>query len=242
MSSRSSYGRLNKRVKVTHRMTPYDVVVRSVILSDGNGGDNAPVIDAESRNILEGEVLMERDTDRSLYLSNHRHVHSDQRAWTFDGANEDAKLTQKVSDLRYAGISVTGFDARHGQYQQGFMSTVGGLNSIMNTGDRALVAGKEVYAVPTIGGDNGHKTNIIGVPRSKKLFATVHEDSPLFREAASVAIGNARPADDAGKLLWDRQAVQKLRKFCIGTCLRGGRKNQLVDVVLHSSANVIHVG
>lgn len=240
MSSRSSYGRLNKRVKVTHRMTPYDVVVRSVILSDGNGGDNAPVIDAESRNILEGEVLMERDTDRSLYLSNHRHVHSDQRAWSFP--TDATELQQKVTDLRYAGISVTGFDARHSQYQQGFMSTIGGLNSIMNTGDRALVAGKEVYAVPTISGDNEHKTNIIGVPRSKKLFATVHEDSPLFI-AAATAVTRARPADAGDdQTAWDRQAVQELRKFCIGTCLRGGRRNQLVDVVLHSSANVIHVG
>lgn len=238
MSSRSSYGRLNKRVKVTHRMTPYDVVVRSVILSDETGS-GAPVIDAESRNILEGEVLMEKDTDRSLYLSNHRHVHSDQRAWQFDGPGE---LESKVANLRYAGISVTGFDARSGQYQQGFMSTIGGLNSIMNTGDRALVAGKEVYAVPTSSAAPEHKTNIIGVPRSKKLFATVHEDSPLFIAAATAAIGNGRPDEADAQAEWDRRAVQKLRKFCIGTCLRGGRRNQLVDVVLHSSANVIHVG
>ena len=244
MSSRSSYGRLNKRVKVTHRMTPYDVVVRSVILN--NNGEQPSQIDTESRNILEGEVLMEKDTDRSLYLSNHRHVHSSQNAWTFEAENNDNGLKSKVENLRYAGISVTGFDARHGQYQQGFMSTIGGLNSIMNSGDKALLAGKEVYVVPT---KAANMTNIVGVPRNKNLFATVHDDSGLFKDAAEQAIGNPRPDDVspqtavnlANQQTWDRQAVQKLRKFCIGTCLRGGRKNQLVDVVLHSSANTIFV-
>ena len=238
MSSRSSYGRLNKRVKVTHRMTPYDVVVRSVILN--NNGEQPSQIDTESRNILEGEVLMEKDTDRSLYLSNHRHVHSSQNAWTFEAENDDDGFKSKVENLRYAGISVTGFDARHGQYQQGFMSTIGGLNSIMNSGDKALLAGKEVYVVPT---KAANMTNIIGVPRNKNLFATVHDDSDLFKDAAEAVIGNARPdaANLAAQQEWDRRAVQNLRKFCIGTCLRGGRKNQLVDVVLHSSANTIYV-
>lgn len=240
--SRSSYGRLSKRVKVTHRMTPYDVAVRSVILSDSD-------LTTERRNILEGEVLMEKDTDRSLYLSNHRHVHSDQDAWTYSSDpnddNGNTLLREKVTNFRYAGIAVTGYDGRHGVYQQGFMSTIGGLNSIMNTGTSTLSAGKEVYVVPTKESNENH--NLIGVPRNKNLFATVHDDDPQWRLAAANALpqlaGNV--LDERGnagnKEEWDRRATAAMRKFCIGTVLRGGRKSQLVDVVLHSSAHVIHV-
>lgn len=236
--SRSSYGRLSKRVKVTHRMTPYDVAVRSVILSDSD-------LSTERRNILEGEVLMEKDTDRSLYLSNHRHVHSDQDAWSYNDNGGRGSLREKVTNFRYAGIAVTGYDARHGVYQQGFMSTIGGLNSIMNTGSSTLSAGKEVYVIPTERPNENH--NLIGVPRNKNLFATVHDDNPQWRIAAANALpptpaGNLDERDAAADVdAWDRRATAAMRKFCIGTVLRGGRKSQLVDVVLHSSAHVIHV-
>ena len=220
----TGYGRMRKRVKVTHRMTPYDVMVRSVIIND----NKSAVSKDEDKNILEGEVLMENDTQRSLYLSSHRHVHSNQDA--FGDISEYAKL---CNDLRYAGIAVTGFDAANGVYQQGFMSTIGGLNTLMNTGDSALVAGKEVFVVPVP--NNDKRPYFSGISRTKKLFATVHEDTTPTSLWSQCATELANGGSDAEK-------QNAMRKFCIGTVLRGGRKGQLVDVVLHSSASVIIQG
>lgn len=219
---------MRKRVKVTHRMTPYDVMVRSVIIND-NG---SAIKKDEDKNILEGEVLMENDTQRSLYLSSHRHVHSNQDAFgDIDTATTAAaEYTKLCKELRYAGIAVTGFDAANGVYQQGFMSTIGGLNTLMNTGDSALVAGKEVFVVPVP--NNDKRPSFSGISRTKKLFATVHEDlalTSLWGQCAEELATGKSPAEKQNAM----------RKFCIGTVLRGGRKGQLVDVVLHSSASVI---
>ncbi len=232
-NSVSSYGRSRKRVKVVHRQSPYDVSVRSVILNNNNN------LIEESKNILEGEILMDKDGDRNLYLSSHRHVHSDQRAWldvVYDSSNanaDDDLLKEKLEKLRYAGIAVTGFNQKSDLYQQGFMSTIGGTQSIMNTGSNSLRNGEEVYALPTktVKGkhDPNYKNKIIGVPSDKQLFALSHEDGDAYKAALGVLSGSAE------------QKRLKLRKFCIGTVLKGGRRGQLIDVVLHGGASVIVV-
>ena len=213
----TSYGRARKRVKVMHRMTPYDYAVRSIIFSTKSA------CSGECQNILEGEALMENIQNRSQYLATFGHVHSDQRALLEQEEDDESRLTTALESLRFAGFAVTGFDQKHGVYEQGFMATIGGVNTVMNTGDGALRAGDSLYVIPTKKHENKY---IKGVHRDKHQFALVNNESKLFKDAADAVVGGE----------------SYLQKFAVGTCIRGGRVGQPVDVVLHANANCIKVG
>ena len=243
MSSRYSTGRARKRVKVAHRMTPYDYALRSVIVENS---ENPP---GECKNIFEGEALMENVDQRAQYYATQRHVHSDQRA-----VSANLNLQQKLQKLRFAGFAVTGYDHKTSVYEQGFMSTIGGVNTVMNTGDKALEVGKEIYVLPTQGDNN---VRIQGIHANKNVFAVVQAklnadnniaQAGLFADAVIAAaqlvgidgVNDVDTFNGAGAA--DKQrAINYLRKFCVGTCIRGGRKGQPVDVVLHANANILAV-
>jgi hypothetical protein len=235
----SRYGRASKRVKVAHRMTPYDYAVRSVIFRNG---EQPRLAENECRNILEGEALMENTQDTSQYMASQRHVHSEQRAV----AGNDG-LGLKLKNLRFAGFAVTGFDQKYGVYEQGFMATIGGVNTVINTGDRFLEAGLPLLVIPTqINNAANNLRNAIGVHRDKKLFATVH---PKYEEQERGVIGGsfynqavaALQVDDVNHpTIQNPIAAQRyLKKFEVGTVIRGGRSGQPIDVVLHANANII---
>ena len=245
MSGRySTYGRANKRVKVAHRMTPYDYALRSVILRSNER------VSGECQNILEGEALMESTSDRSKYYASQRHVHSDQRALGNNGSLQDA-----LKDLRFAGFAVTGFDQKYGVYEQGFVASIGGVDTVMNTGDGVLETGKEALVLPTAADNN---VRIKGVNRTKSVFSIVHashdEQNQIagrgtHYEDAVIAAANlvtdkeVNDADDFNGLDDDERAraVNYLKKFAVGTVIRGGRKFQPVDIVLHANSTVINV-
>lgn len=197
-----AFQRPNKRVKMLHRSTPYDYVVRSML----NLNDKVP--ESECRNILEGEILMTDPSGRGAYLSSHAHVHSDQRAFGLPYAD-------MLTKLQVAGFAVTGYNEKTSQYAQGFMSTVGGVNTVMNTGKGQIAAGKLIYALPRKDGSTPH---IRGVHRSKALFALTDEDGQDYKDALAT-VGNDE---------------KKLDKFCVGTALCSSRSGQTVDVLLHS--------
>ena len=236
----SRYGRASKRVKVAHRMTPYDYAVRSVIFRNG---ERPRLAENECRNILEGEALMENTQDTSQYMASQRHVHSEQRAV----AGND-NLALKLKNLRFAGFAVTGFDQKHGVYEQGFMATIGGVNTVINTGDRFLEAGLPLLVIPTqiIAANPNPLRNAVGVHRDKRLFATVH---PKYEEQRQGAVGGSfynqavaalRRDDVNHPTIQNPIAAQRYsKKFEVGTVIRGGRSGQPIDVVLHANANII---
>jgi len=227
----SSYGRATKRVKVAHRMTPYDYAVRSIIFQDSNLG--------ERQNILEGEALMESIPNVSTYLATQRHVHSDQIALLGNNVATDAELVRALRDLRFAGFAVTGFDQKYGVYEQGFMATIGGVNTVMNTGSKYLEAGLPVLVIPTkdAGNDAHKRAGIKGVHRDKHLFALVH---PTYVNNGTDPYSRAVAALMADDGINSRLAAEDyLKKFMVGTCIRGGRAGQPVDVVLHASSGII---
>ena len=198
----SAYRRPNKRVKMLHRSTPYDYIVRTKLNIAGE------VPESECRNILEGEILMTDPTAAGVYRSSHAHVHSDVRAF---GNN----LQNLLTNLQYAGIAVTGYNEATSQYAQGFMATVGGVNTIMNTGSSSIKAGKLIYALPR----TNKGPRISGIHSSRMSFALSDKDGQDYKDAAASAIP---------------KVIIDLDKFCIGTALSSARSGQTIDVLLHS--------
>ena len=193
----SAYRRPNKRVKMLHRSTPYDYIVRTKLSIERT------VPESECRNILEGEILMTDPTAAGVYRSSHAHVHSDVRAFGND-------LNTLLKNLQYAGIAVTGYNEATSQYAQGFMATVGGINTIMNTGSASIKAGKLIYALPRL----SKGPRISGIHSSRVSFALTDKDGSDYKAA-------------------EKQNIN-LDKFCIGTALSSARSGQTIDVLLHS--------
>jgi len=120
--------------------------------------------------------------------------------------------------LKYAGVAVTNFKPETDIYEQGFVVTVAGLNTIFNNGEHSIYPGDIICAdVPS---NDGRKLNRAGaqggIPGTKYQF-TVTPYETL--------------AEQVGRAL--------ASKFIMGTAMSYSKKGSPLDVVLHR-CNVIN--
>tara|TARA_B110000858_G_scaffold58433_1_gene68080 strand:- start:510 stop:1436 length:927 start_codon:yes stop_codon:yes gene_type:complete len=120
--------------------------------------------------------------------------------------------------LKYAGVAVTNFKPETDIYEQGFVVTVAGLNTIFNNGEHSIYPGDIICAdVPK---NDGRKLNRAGaqggIPGTKYQF-TVTPYETL--------------AEQVGRAL--------ASKFIMGTAMSYSKKGSPLDVVLHR-CNVIN--
>ncbi len=196
--------RRRKRVRPIARVTSYDVNVqydlrRKQDCLTGKGqsfGLFAKPLHEESYNVLEGEILMSLDKSKR-YMDGNIHCFSFANGLGNDIspsvlralASQDSDLKRRatiiaryqvLSRLTYSGIAVTPFYAERNSYQdmmQGFVSNVGGLNTLVNTGNEQIRPGDiiTVDLPPNMKWDadnfNKYKKHE-GIPIDKLLFAT----------------------------------------------------------------------
>ena len=165
--------RRRKRVKMLARITSYDINLqydmnrkqRSRQSRGSTQGMYSAPIHEESYDVMEGEILMAIDQSRA-YRDGQLHCFSfantlgdglpaslqlalqDNNVTKSDAARKLAKF-MILDRLTYVGIAVTGFDSKKNSYQdmsQGFVGTVAGLNTIINTGKREIRPGDWIMA------------------------------------------------------------------------------------------------
>ena len=165
--------RRRKRVKMLARITSYDINLqydmnrkqRSRQSRGSTQGMYSAPIHEESYDVMEGEILMAIDQSRA-YRDGQLHCFSfantlgdglpaslqlalqDNNVTKSDAARKLAKF-MILARLTYVGIAVTGFDSKKNSYQdmsQGFVGTVAGLNTIINTGKREIRPGDWIMA------------------------------------------------------------------------------------------------
>ena len=165
--------RRRKRVKMLARITSYDINLqydmnrkqRSRQSRGSTQGMYSAPIHEESYDVMEGEILMAIDQSRA-YRDGQLHCFSfantlgdglpaalqlalqSTDAAVSDAARKLAKF-MILDRLTYVGIAVTGFDSKKNSYQdmsQGFVGTVSGLNTIINTGKREIRPGDYIMA------------------------------------------------------------------------------------------------
>jgi hypothetical protein len=150
----------------------------------------------ESYNVLEGEILMSLDKSKR-YMDGNIHCFSFANGLGDDVspsvlralADSDLKVRKRamvvaryqiLSRLTYSGVAVTPFYAERNSYQdmmQGFVSNVGGLNTLVNTGEEQIRPGDiiTIGLPPNFKFDadsfNKYKKHE-GIPLDKLLFAT----------------------------------------------------------------------
>jgi hypothetical protein len=182
----------------------------------------------EAFQVMEGEVLMQTQKPGVRRYGDHQmHVFSFANGLengrsvlnaSAEGFADEGQKRAVMADLKYAGVAVTGFKPEQDVFEQGFVVTVAGLNTLFNNGVRTLYPGDIICADIPNPADKGLRKNRalqMGIPHEKIQFV-VTRFADLSRE-----IG-----------------VREASRFIMGTALSYSKPGAPVDVVLHK-CNVI---
>jgi len=122
----------------------------------------------ETLNVMPREILMANAQGGSRYRDRHMmHCFSSSNGLGARDENEEDIMDRLV----YAGVSVTGYDLHHDKLReaQGFVSSLGGLNTIMNTGTDNIYPGDTLRVGPPLDDQKPPE----GVPPEKRMFSVV---------------------------------------------------------------------
>lgn len=174
----------------------------------------------EAFQVMEGEILMQtKNASTRRYGDHQMHVFSfangleaDDRVINANSGDNPDKAAI-LSGLGYAGIAVTGFTPEKDIFEQGFVLTLAGLNTLFNNGNSIIYPGDILCAdIPQTAAAGNRKNRALqtGIPRDKLQFiVTPYRDlkAETNEELAS--------------------------RFILGTALSYSRPGNPVDVVLH---------
>jgi hypothetical protein len=185
----------------------------------------------EAYHVLEGEILMQTATPQVRRYGDHQmHVFSFANGLKADGAvlNASHKEEEETPDkaavlegLKYAGVAVTEFSPEKDIFEQGFVMTMAGLNTIFNNGNKIIYPGDVVCAdIPYVAAKGVRKNRALqtGIPREKLQFVVTP-----YRDLLA-AVGN----DD-----------ELASRFIMGTALSYSRPGSSVDIVLHRCNSIV---
>ena len=164
----------------------------------------------EAYQVMEGEVLMQNTLPSVRRYGDHQmHVFSFANGLGAGIESDDysANHQQLLEGLQYAGVAVTGFQPETDVFEQGFVVTVAGLNTLFNNGASTLYPGDIICADIPNPKDRSRQT---GIPNGKIQFVV----SPY-------------------KVLKDQIGPQNASRFIMGTALSFAKPGDPVDVVLH---------
>jgi len=239
-----------RRIKPFARPTSFDINVAYDIrhyqqIKYGNVIDPyfPAVATDEAFKVLEGEILMQTNKPGVRRYGDHQmHVFSFANGLKANNAVLNASYTKKtkivdgeevdanpmpdkysvLSGLRYAGVAVTEFTPEKDVFEQGFVLTMGGLNTLFNNGASTLYPGDVICADIPNAADRGSRKNRAlqtGVPHEKLQFIV----TPFQKLRAEVT---------------DELAS----RFIMGTALSYSRPGAPLDVALHRCNHVVDRG
>ena len=225
-----------RRIKPYARPTSFDYNVRFDIRQYQDVKYNrvknptfASASNDECFRVMEGELLVKNCAAGCRYNDKELHVFSFANGLSVDPAapmgtefkdGDEVNNTLRtrgliLSQLQYMGVAVTEFSPARDVYEQGFVATIAGLNTLYNNSNNTIYPGQTLCLdLPKVrGGNSGrHKRALqTGVPREKLQFVV-------------------RPKDE---MLVDYNDEALVNKFIIGTAISYSRPGDTVDVILH---------
>lgn len=237
-----SSGAKRRRIKPYARPTSFDMNVRFDVRHYQDVKYNRirdPYFHAASNDecfrVMEGELLAKSNSGDSRYNDKELHVFSfanglsapvgaakglannDFSESTSNNLAQQKALRKSIlKDLQYMGVSVTEFSPSRDVYEQGFVATIAGLNTIFNNSSDTIYPGQTLCMdLPELrqnGQGNKYKRSLQqGIPREKLQFIV-------------------RPRQ---QMLLDYGDSDLVNKFIIGTAISYSRPGDTVDVILH---------
>lgn len=228
-----------RRIKPFARPTSFDINVAYDIrhyqqIKYGNVIDPYfPAVGTdEAFKVCEGEILMQTNKPGVRRYGDHQmHVFSfanglkgDAQILNASGGELDDNYEKMavLEGLRFAGVAVTEFTPEKDVFEQGFVMTMGGLNTIFNNGAATIYPGDIICAdIPNPADARSRKNRALqtGVPREKLQFVVTP-----FRQLEN----------DVGTDLASR--------FIMGTALSYSRPGSPLDIVLHRCNHIVMSG
>lgn len=187
----------------------------------------------ESFRVMEGELLVKSNNANARYNDKELHVFSFANGLeapnnapvgaadrnfleTTSNSSDQQRNVRKaiLNTIQYMGVAVTEFHPGKDVYEQGFVATIAGLNTLYNNGAETIYPGQTVCLdLPILreGGNKYKRALQQGVPREKLQFIL-------------------RPHSD---MLDDYGDAVLVNKFIVGTAISYSRPGDTVDVILH---------
>ena len=198
----------------------------------------------EAFHVLEGEVLMQTQSPGVRRYGDHQmHVFSFANGLQANKAVLNASYGKRtngdgvdlrtpvkasiLSGLKYAGVAVTEFSPEKDIFEQGFVMTMAGLNTIFNNGNSIIYPGDVICAdIPTPSEKGARKNRALqtGIPREKLQFIV----TPFNLLADQLGGGEATDA-----------STELASRFVMGTALSYSRPGSSLDVVLHKCNMIV---
>ncbi len=231
-----------RRIKPYARPTSFDYNVRYDIRQYQDVKYNRvkkPFFRAASNDevfrVMEGELLAKSNQANARYNDKELHVFSFANGLTapesapvnnanseFLETTENGAIDQRevrraiLGTIQYMGVAVTEFSPARDVYEQGFVATIAGLNTLYNNGTETVYPGQTVCMDLPVLRQNGNSSHFKralqqGIPRDKLQFII-------------------RPHQD---MLDDYKDLTLVNRFIIGTAISYSRPGDTVDVILH---------
>ena len=223
-----------RRIKPFARPTSFDFNVRydiqhyqSVKYNRTKNPAFPPTQADSAMAVMEGEILVKKAAN-AQYTNSQLHVFSfanglsgitkdnavtADRIETKEGGAADALRANVLRGVKYMGVAVTGFNPGSDQYQQGFVATIAGLNTLFNNGQDTLHPGDTLCIdLPPVA-SSGKQNRALqgGIPGDKIQFVLTTKDKFDVKYAGELSAS----------------------RYIVGTCISYARPGDSVDVILH---------
>ena len=137
-----------------------------------------------------------------------------------------------LAGLRYVGVAVTEFSPARDVYEQGFVATIAGLNTLYNNGKHIIYPGQTVCLdLPEVrGNSNAYKRALqAGVPQDKLQFVL----TPLDNMVKGVNNGGSGYTPELQGQLRAQNVRFDINNYIVGTAISYARPGDNVDIILH---------
>lgn len=203
--------------------------------------------------VMEGELLVSKRNqvgygNKELHcfsFANGLEPRQDARDALINNQNEEIRLNENtgqadnprvrlaiLAGLRYVGVAVTEFSPARDVYEQGFVATIAGLNTLYNNGKHIIFPGQTVCLdLPEIrGNSNAYKRALqAGVPQDKLQFVL----TPLDNMQREVNAGGSGYTRDLQNQLAAQNVRFDINNYIVGTAISYARPGDNVDIILH---------
>lgn len=167
---------------------------------------------SEVYDIKEQELLVSAITSGSIYHDGYTHVFSSINGYQVGSTLTKQQIIDKIlGEVRFVGIATTEQKADDKLIDQGCVATVGGVQTILNNGTKAIHPSQKVMLDINLEPGRASITREKGIPRQKVRFSVkpADDDIVLIKRAMGMCEDlNVKDPNVARQL---QQQIQKLR-------------------------------
>ena len=156
----------------------------------------------EIYDVKEQEILVAKRTSGSMYHDGYTHVFSALNGYDVQGKTDKRDIIDFIlSDVKFVGLATTEQKADDRLIDQGLVTTVAGVQTILNNGTKPIHPTDRVMLDINLDANRASITREKGIPRQKVRFSVrpADDDLAIIKKAAKMCYKVKPDASDAEK-------------------------------------------